>query len=249
MLRMLWPPRYLTVALLRSVERLIRPAAPESPPSLAKIVEISRKFYSSSKFEVPLGRKQASEGFQFRSFAMTALNDGSSSGVRTRDPLMDEVKDDRHRDYRGLKILEFIGFEVTQLSATKSTGRFVVSKNSSQPFNVLHGGTTAYIAESMASVSASIAAKHQRVAGIDLNCSHLRSVPIGSEVEVTAIPLRVGKRVQVWEVKFETTKPEKPDNTQTAESSKASDTSSQLVLAAISRVTLLGGRIRQTLDR
>lgn len=36
-----------------------------------------------------------------------------------------------------------------------------------------------------------------RVAGIDLTVNHLQSAPIGTEVIAKAVPLRVGKRVQV----------------------------------------------------
>lgn len=66
-----------------------------------------------------------------------------------------------------------------------------------QPFGVLHGGITAFLAENLASMGASVVAKWSRVAGIDLNVNHLLSASIGETVHVKATPLRAGKRVQV----------------------------------------------------
>jgi 1,4-dihydroxy-2-naphthoyl-CoA hydrolase len=62
---------------------------------------------------------------------------------------------------------------------------------------VLHGGITAFLAETLASFGAQIVSEWDRVAGIDLTISHLQSAPVGSEVIAKAVPLRVGKRVQV----------------------------------------------------
>ena len=62
---------------------------------------------------------------------------------------------------------------------------------------MLHGGITAFLAETLASLGGQIASQWARVAGIDLTVSHLQSAPVGSEVIAKAVPLRVGKRVQV----------------------------------------------------
>lgn len=69
-----------------------------------------------------------------------------------------------------------------------------------QPFGVLHGGMTAYIAESLASMGAQIASNWSRVAGIEMNVTHLQAASNGHKVMVKALPMRVGKRVQVWEI-------------------------------------------------
>ena len=66
-----------------------------------------------------------------------------------------------------------------------------------QPFGVLHGGITAFLAETLASMGAQVNANWARVAGIDLNVNHLLPVALGDELIVKATPLRVGKRVQV----------------------------------------------------
>jgi 1,4-dihydroxy-2-naphthoyl-CoA hydrolase len=66
-----------------------------------------------------------------------------------------------------------------------------------QPFGVLHGGITAFLAENLSSMGASVVSRWARVAGIDLNVNHLLSASIGETVHVDATPLRAGKRVQV----------------------------------------------------
>ncbi len=69
-----------------------------------------------------------------------------------------------------------------------------------QPYGILHGGVSALLAESAASFGASLAAgPGRRVVGIELNCSHLRSVRDG-HLTAEATPVRVGRTVQVWHV-------------------------------------------------
>nr|PNR28428.1 hypothetical protein PHYPA_029020 [Physcomitrium patens] len=106
------------------------------------------------------------------------------------------VKDGEGGDGKGsgFDLLNYLGFVWAELSATEVSGSLLVKPNSSQfllaqPFGVLHGGVTAFLAESLASFGAGIA-----------------SAPIGAEDRAKAVPLRVGKNVQVWDVKFTTSK-------------------------------------------
>jgi 1,4-dihydroxy-2-naphthoyl-CoA hydrolase len=103
-----------------------------------------------------------------------------------------------------------------------------------QPFGVLHGGITAFLAETLASMGAQVNSNWARVAGIDLNVNHLLSVSLGEEVTVKATPLRVGKRVQVWDVQFTT-----PVKSGTSISTAASPPT--FATTAVARLTLLVG--------
>jgi uncharacterized protein (TIGR00369 family) len=68
-----------------------------------------------------------------------------------------------------------------------------------QPAGLLHGGASAVMAESAASIGAWVncdPAKEYTV-GIDLNISHLRGKTAGT-VTATATPIRKGRSIHVW---------------------------------------------------
>jgi uncharacterized protein (TIGR00369 family) len=69
-----------------------------------------------------------------------------------------------------------------------------------QPFGILHGGVSALLAESAASLGAALAAgPERRVVGIELSASHLRGLRDG-HLTAEATPVRVGRTVQVWRI-------------------------------------------------
>ncbi|MCO5603115.1 hypothetical protein L7F22_057261 [Adiantum nelumboides] len=125
--------------------------------------------------------------------------------------------------------MKFIGFVYERISANCLEGRFTVNKNSAQVFGVLHGGVSALIAESLASLGVLIASGFQRIAGVQLSINHLRAVPIGTEVFVSAKPSQLGKRLQVWDVTF----------SKVGDSEKQTDKDDSIF--AVSRVTLMTG--------
>ncbi|KAJ7520731.1 hypothetical protein O6H91_19G019900 [Diphasiastrum complanatum] len=131
---------------------------------------------------------------------------------------------------RGFAVLEYIGFKLDFATAGGVQGRFTVSDRSCQPFGVLHGGISAFIAESLASIGAEIASNWKRIAGIELSMNHLHAIRIGEEVVANATPLMVGNRLQVWDVKLSTSKPQ-DSNTDT----------NSMELSAVARVTLIVG--------
>jgi len=71
-----------------------------------------------------------------------------------------------------------------------------------QPYGILHGGISALLAESAASLGAALAAgPGRRVVGIEIGASHLRAVREGNLI-ATATPVRAGRTVQVWEIRL-----------------------------------------------
>lgn len=71
-----------------------------------------------------------------------------------------------------------------------------------QPFGVLHGGMSLLLAESAASIGATInCPPGSHAVGIEMNGSHLRPVAEG-DIRATAVPVRVGRRIQVWDIEI-----------------------------------------------
>ena len=66
-----------------------------------------------------------------------------------------------------------------------------------QPFQVLHGGVSALVAEGLASMGAHMASGFRRVAGVSLSINHFRSAKVGDVVLVRAAPIHVGRSTQV----------------------------------------------------
>lgn len=69
-----------------------------------------------------------------------------------------------------------------------------------QPYGIMHGGVSALLAESAASIGGGVTVGHDKyVVGIELNASHLRSISEGVLTAV-ATPVRAGRTVQVWAI-------------------------------------------------
>ena len=87
-----------------------------------------------------------------------------------------------------------------EAESTRVVLRLPVTWKVNQPYGIIHGGVSALLAESAASLGASLAAGPDRqVVGIEINASHLRSLRDG-HLTATATPLRAGRTVQVWSI-------------------------------------------------
>jgi uncharacterized protein (TIGR00369 family) len=97
-------------------------------------------------------------------------------------------------------LIERLGIEILEAGPERVVARMPVAGNV-QPFGLLHGGATAALCETVASVGASLAAAPQRTAvGIELNVNHLRAVMAGT-VTASGTALRAGRSVAVWDVR------------------------------------------------
>ena len=71
-----------------------------------------------------------------------------------------------------------------------------------QPYGILHGGVSALLAESAASMGGALSVgPEQIVVGVELNCSHLRSASSGV-LRAVATPIRRGRTLQVWRIEL-----------------------------------------------
>lgn len=100
----------------------------------------------------------------------------------------------------GHTVHDTLGVEAVEVTADRVVLTLPVTPAVHQPYGILHGGVSALLAESAASLGAAkAAAPGHHVVGIELNASHLRPVRRGT-LTATAIPVRKGRSVQVWEV-------------------------------------------------
>ncbi len=103
---------------------------------------------------------------------------------------------------RGIQgpMVEKLGIEFLEFGERRVRARMPVGGNT-QPYGVLHGGATASLCETVASVGTAFLVGVDKVAvGIDLSITHLRSARDGW-VTVTAVPLRIGRTIAHWDMR------------------------------------------------
>lgn len=76
-----------------------------------------------------------------------------------------------------------------------------VSQKHKQPFGIVHGGATATLAETIASIAGwlCVDAEKQSTVGLELNINHLKAVTQGL-LTARAIAVHVGRLTQVWQI-------------------------------------------------
>lgn len=97
-----------------------------------------------------------------------------------------------------------LGIEIVEVGDDFIRGTMPVDHRTLQPYGLLHGGSSAMLAETLASVAANMCVEKegQQAVGLELNCNHLRGVTQGM-VTGTARPVHVGRKTQVWDIRIE----------------------------------------------
>lgn len=98
-------------------------------------------------------------------------------------------------------VFETLGIEVVESSEDRVVLRMEVGPPVHQPFGRLHGGVSAVLVESAASLGThmNLDPASQFAAGIELNVSHLRGRRDGFVI-ATGVPVRKGRSLHVWAV-------------------------------------------------
>lgn len=92
-----------------------------------------------------------------------------------------------------------MGVQITEASADRVVGTMPVEGNT-QPYGLLHGGASAVLAETLASVGAMLHGGSSKIAvGVDLNCTHHRGAHSGLVTGV-ATPAHRGRSTTTYEV-------------------------------------------------
>jgi len=97
-----------------------------------------------------------------------------------------------------------LGIEIIEVGEDFIRGSMPVDQRTVQPYGLLHGGSSAMLAETLASVAANMCVEKegQQAVGLELNCNHIRGVTHGV-VTGTARAVHVGRKTQVWDIRIE----------------------------------------------
>lgn len=98
-------------------------------------------------------------------------------------------------------IAESLGIRQVEMTPDRVVMELDVGPRVYQPMGILHGGASAVLAESAASMGAYMNCEpgEEYAVGTDLNISHLRARRDGL-IRATATPIRKGRTMHVWHV-------------------------------------------------
>ena len=98
-------------------------------------------------------------------------------------------------------LLALLDIDIVEVGPDRVVMDMPIGPKVHQPMGLLHGGASAVLAESAASLGAyaNCDPSSQYAVGIELNISHLRARTHGT-LRATAIPVRKGRAVHVWTI-------------------------------------------------
>ena len=98
-------------------------------------------------------------------------------------------------------ILSALGVRVLEMTADRVVMELDIGPQVHQPMGILHGGASAVLAESAASMGTfmNCDAAEEYAVGIELNVSHLKAKTTGL-LQASATPIRKGRSVHVWQI-------------------------------------------------
>lgn len=99
-----------------------------------------------------------------------------------------------------------VGIQYTAFGPNWLEATMPVDERTIQPYGILHGGASVVLAETLGSYASVLVTEgDKQCVGLDISATHLRSVKNGSSVTGRVTPLRLGKRVHVWDIKIHET--------------------------------------------
>ncbi|MGJ8581551.1 MAG: hotdog fold thioesterase [Psychromonas sp.] len=99
-------------------------------------------------------------------------------------------------------IIALLGIEYTTIGDNFLQATMPVDNRTHQPYELLHGGASVVLAETIGSVAANLVVDDDKVCvGLDINANHVRSVKKGV-VTGTATAVHIGYSTQVWQIEI-----------------------------------------------
>lgn len=104
--------------------------------------------------------------------------------------------------YTGGTLLDSLGIVLEEVSPERVVATMPVDHRTRQPMGLLHGGASAALAETVASIGAALNAGEGRTAvGMEINANHIRAKREGT-VRAVATPAHIGRTSSVWEIRI-----------------------------------------------
>jgi 1,4-dihydroxy-2-naphthoyl-CoA hydrolase len=102
-------------------------------------------------------------------------------------------------------MVDHLGIEITAIGPDYLEGTMPVDSRTQQPLNILHGGASVVLAESLGSIAANLVLDpNEKLAiGLDVQASHIKSVRNGLVVG-RATAIHIGRKTQVWDIEITT---------------------------------------------
>lgn len=103
------------------------------------------------------------------------------------------------RGVRAPNLTELLGIDVIELTRDRVVLAMPVDERTRQPFGLLHGGASAALIETAASLGAwrNVDRTREVAVGLEINANHLRAKRDGV-VRCVATPVHRGRTTQVW---------------------------------------------------
>ncbi|WP_186576434.1 hotdog fold thioesterase [Aquibacillus kalidii] len=100
-------------------------------------------------------------------------------------------------------LMNTLGMEIESLDKKLVKIKMPVDERTHQPMGFLHGGASVALAETAASIGASLNVDTTKfhIFGLEINANHIKSKRDGW-VRGLAKPIHIGKNTMVWEIKI-----------------------------------------------
>ena len=105
---------------------------------------------------------------------------------------------------RGLgTMVDHIGIIITEVGPDFLKGTMPVDHRTVQPMQILHGGASVALAETLGSIAANLVVDSEKkyCVGLDINANHIRAAKKGLVTGI-AKPLHLGSSTQVWNIEI-----------------------------------------------
>ena len=104
-------------------------------------------------------------------------------------------------NYRAAGLGEVLEIQITARGNNWLSAEMPVTEKHKQPFGIVHGGATAALAETVASIAGWLCVEptKQATVGLELNINHLKAVRQG-KLTARATAIHIGRLTQVWQI-------------------------------------------------